>query len=114
MFWGMPARTIKCKTFNWERVLYGTCYYYFKVVTSFQLNDAKWDLHLLQEGDMVKIPGTTPAKFRRAKDEYGENIHVLLDASGNALAGGATEVYTDKRVLRELNFSTVGWPVTIL
>jgi hypothetical protein len=114
VFWGMPARTVKCKTFTWERVLYGTCYYYFKVVTSFQLNDSKWDLHLLEEGEMVKIPGTTPAKFRRAKDDYEENVHVLLDASGNALAPGATEVYTDKRVLRELNFSTVGWPATIL
>jgi hypothetical protein len=113
-FWGMPTRTVKCKTFTWERVLYGTCYYYFKVVTSFQLNESKWDLHLLEEGEMVRIPGTTPPKFRRAKDDYEENVHVLLDAAGNALAPGAAEVYTDKRVLKELNFSTVGWPATLI
>jgi len=113
-WWDMPPRTVKCKTFTWEQVLYGTCYFYFKVATSFQLNDEKWDLHLLQEGEMVKIPGTTPPKFRRAKDDYEENVHVLLDADGNALAPGATEVYVDKRVLRELEFSTVGWPATLL
>lgn len=112
-FWGCPARTLKCKTFTWERVLIGTCSYYFRVATSFQINAAKWDLHLLQEGDMVKIPGTSPAQYRRAKDAYEENVHVLLDAAGNALAAGAAEVYTDKRVLAELNFSAVGWPVTL-
>lgn len=112
-FWGCAARTLKCKVLTWERVLIGTCSYYFRVATTFQYNAEKWDLHLLQEGDMVKIPGTSPARYRRAKDAYEENVHVLLDASGNALAAGATPVYTDKRVLAERDFSTVGWPVSL-
>lgn len=113
-FWGCNARTIKCKRIAWERVLYGTCSYYFRVTTTFQLNAETWDLHLLEEGDMVKIPGTSPSRFRRAKDEYEENVHVLLDANGDALAAGASPVFTDKRVLKELDFSTVGWPASLL
>lgn len=114
-FWTCPARTLKCKTFTWERLVIGACAaYYFRVATSFQINAEKWDLHLLEEGDMVKIAGTTPAQFRRAKDPYEENVHVLLDAAGNALAPGATPIYTDKRVLKELNFSVVGWPASLL
>lgn len=113
-FWGFAARTLKVKSLTWQRVLYGTCSYFFTVSTTFQINPDTWDLHLLDEGDMVKVPGTAPAQYRRAKDWQEENVHVLLDGSGNALAAGAAEVYLDKRVLKELNFSTVGWPVTLL
>lgn len=113
-FWGFAARTLKVRKLDWIRVLYGTCSYYFTVTTSFQVNPDTWDLHLLDEGDMVKVPGTAPAKYRRAKDWQEENVHVLLDGSGNALAAGAAEVYLDKRVLKELNFAAVGWPVTLL
>lgn len=113
-WWGCAPRQIKCKTFTWERILFGLCFFYYRVTTSFQLNEDTWDLHLLQEGDMVKIPGTSPPRYRRAKDEFEENVHVLLDASGNALAAGAAEVYTDKRVLPELDFSVVGWPASLL
>lgn len=113
-FWGCAARTLKVKSLTWQRILYGTCFYYFSVTTTFQINPDKWDLHLLDEGDMVRVPGTTPAQYRRAKDWQEENVHVLLDGSGNALAAGAAEVYLDKRVLKELDFSVVGWPVSLL
>ena len=113
-FWGMPARTIRCKTFTWERVLYGTCYFYFRVTTTFQMNEDTWDLELLDEGDMVKIDGTSPPEFRRAKDKFEENVRVLLDGSGNALPPGDPPVYLNKRVRKEKDFSVVGWPVTII
>lgn len=113
-FWGCAARTLKCKSINWERVLYGTCYYYFRVTTVMQLNAQTWDVLVLDEGDLVKVPGSSPARFRQAKDDREENVHVLLDGSGNALAPGATEVFLPKRVLRELDFSVVGWPATLL
>ena len=113
-WWGMAARTIRCQTFTWERILYGTCYYYFRVTTRFQLNEKTWDLRILDEGDMVKIAGTSPAKFRRAKDEFEENVRVLLDGSGNALDPGAEPVYLDKRVRAERDFGVVGWPVVIV
>lgn len=113
-WWGMASRTIKCTDFTWEQVLYGACYKYFQVAFSFELKVDKWDLHLLDEGDMVAIGGTSPVRYKRAKDEYEELVHVLLDGSGNALASGASSVYLTKRVLREKDFSAVGWPSTLL
>jgi len=113
-WWGMPARTVKCKTFTWERILYGTCYYYFRVSTSFQLNEDTWDLELLDEGDMVKIAGSNPAEFRRAKDAYEENVHVLLDGNGNALDPGDAPVYLNKKILKQKDFSVVGWPTVVI
>lgn len=114
VWWGCPIRTIKCKTFTWERVLYGLCYFYFRVTTSFQLNEETWDLHLLDEGDMVKVPNSSPVRYKRAQDEYENLVHVLLDGHGEALPAGAAEVYLDKRVLAELDFSVVGWPAALL
>jgi len=112
--WGLGARTIRCRSITWEEVLYGTCYFYFKVTSGFQINKKTWDLKLLEEGDVVLIKDTNPPRFKRAKDEYEENLtHVLLDANGNALAPGDPEVYTTKRVRAEKDFSAAGWPATL-
>lgn len=35
--WGFPARFIKCSSFNWELMLYGLCYFYFKRVFDFEV-----------------------------------------------------------------------------
>lgn len=113
-FWGLPARTIRCDTFTWEQVQYGTCYKYFQVTTNFSINEDTWDLRLLDHGTMVKIAGSSPAAFRQAKDPYEENVEVLLNGAGEALAPGAAEVYLTKRVRAEKNFSAVGWPVSLL
>jgi len=113
-WWGLSERVIKCTDFTWEQLLYGSCYTYFHVVFSFELKADKWDLQLLDEGDMVKIPGTAPPEFKRAKDANEELVHVLLDGNGAALAPGDPEVYLPKRVRKEKDFSAVGWPATLL
>jgi len=113
-WWNLAARKIKCSDFQWEQRLYGTCFTYFHVLFGFELNDDTWDLSLLDEGDMVKIAGTDPAEFKRAKDANEELVHVLLDGDGNALGAGEDEVYLTKRVLKEKDFSAVGWPATPL
>lgn len=112
-FWGLPARTLKCTDFDWTQELYGTCSKYYQVAFGFEINPDTWDLSLLDEGDMVKIAGTTPARFRRAKDEFEENVRVLLDGAGNALEAGDPEVYLPFRVKQEKNFSAVAWPAAL-
>lgn len=112
-WWGSAARTIKCTDFDWREEQYGSCTTFFNVRFSFEINPDTWDLKVLDEGDMVAIPGTSPTEFRRAKDDFEENVRVLLDGSGNALASGAAEVYNSFRCKKEKDFSTVGWPSTI-
>jgi len=112
--WGQPVRTIKCTVGPWERVLYGTCYYYFVVRFTFELRYETWDVKLLDEGTRVKVAGSSPARYVQYKDEREENGKTLLDGSGNALAAGGTPVFNTFRVLREKDFSTVGWPASLI
>lgn len=110
-FWGCAARTLKCSEFTWERVLYGTCNFYFHVSFAFEIKSDTWDVVYLDEGTRTKITGTSPAQYKRAQDRYENPVRVLLDGSGNE---STTEAFLTKRVLRELDFSTVGWPATLM
>lgn len=112
--WGMPARSIKCTTGPWERVLYGTCYYYFVVRFSFELRLPNWDIVVPDEGTRVKVAGTSPARYRIWKDEREENGTTFLDGSGNALAAGATPVTKTFQRPKQKDFAAAGWPASLL
>lgn len=111
-WWGCAARTLKCTDFTWDWALYGTCTRYFICRFAFEYKEATWDVRLIQEGDMVLIPGTVPPQYRRARDDTEELIRVLLDANGNKLAPGAAPVEKVVRKKNEKDFSLVGWPAT--
>lgn len=51
--WGMTARHIKFSGFNWSRVLYGTCNYYYKREFTFEVNAEGFDRSALDEGTKV-------------------------------------------------------------
>jgi len=70
--WGFPPRCIKLSSFDWEKVYYGTCYYYYKRTFEFEVNTkaitvldsvtnatigayivSGWDKDLLDEGTKV-------------------------------------------------------------
>jgi len=110
VWWEQPIRTIRCKTFTWERVLYGTCYFYWKVATQFQLNADTWDIDLLNESNLEKIDG----EFVQAKDDRENNITVIVDSDGERWDGTGTAPTTKFRVRTERDFSTVGWPATLM
>jgi len=111
-WWGQPARTIKCKGFTWERVLYGTCYFYFRVTTQFQLNASTWDVELLNESNLEDVDGG--GVFVQAKDDRENNITVIVDSDGVRWDGTGDAPTTTFRILPELDFSVVGWPATLL
>ena len=112
--WGMPTRSIKCTTGPWERVLYGTCYFYFIVRFTFELRLPNWDIVVPNEGTRVKVPGTSPARYVQYKDEREENGITFLDASGNALAAGATPLTKTFQRPKQKDFSAAGWPASLL
>lgn len=51
--WGMTSRHIKFSGFNWSRVLYGTCNYYYKREFTFEVNADGFDRSALDEGTKV-------------------------------------------------------------
>ena len=110
-WWGQPARTIKCSEFTWERVLHGTCNFYFTVAFTFELKADTWDFAILDEGTKMKVPGSAPPRYVAYKDEREENATVLLDGNGNPTG---VPFYNEFRVYQEKDFSAVGWPASLL
>jgi hypothetical protein len=126
-WWGQEPRVIKCTDFSWEMVMYGTCQYYFKIITAFELNKDTWDLKPLDEGDMVFDKLVDGQKtYKRATDNYENAIHALLDGYGE-MADVANPILCDGRVVdghddpvpgpfrvrKGITFSGVGWPSNI-
>lgn len=112
-FWGCAARTILCMPFTWEKVYYdGNSHYYFHCQFEFEYKSDTWDEQIVNWGNMVVIPGTTPPKFRRSIDPFENTIKVLLKADGTATT--TPELISPKpRVKREKNFALAGWPATV-
>ena len=113
-WWSMPARSIKCTTGPWERVLFGTCYFYFVVRFTFELRLPNWDIVVPDEGTRVKVAGSSPARYVQYKDEREENARTFLDGSGNALAPGAALVTKTFQRPKQRNFAAAGWPASLL
>lgn len=91
--WGVAARKIKLDQASWQRLLYGTCTYYYRIEyeLSVKNDDVGFDRDIVDEGTKVLIAGgdkTDPADFELYKDVNGENTRVLLDGDGAALGAG--------------------------
>ena len=106
-WWGQSARKIKCSEFDWQRVLYGTCNYYFIAKFTFELKEDTWDFKVLDEGAKILENG----EAIQYKDTREENTTTLLDGSGQATT---TPYYHEFRVYPEKDFSTVGWPASLM
>jgi hypothetical protein len=117
-WWSCAARTIKCSEFNWERVLYGTCRFYYRVQFTFELKRDTWDLMLANFGNYSRsAAGAEPTQHRDGKTKDFKPTY--LDVNGIATE---TPTFFDqtsgtlatKRVYPEKNFAAVGWPAVIL
>lgn len=100
--WGVAARCVKLSNASWERVLYGTCTYYYKRHFEFEVNPKTFDRNVLDEGTkclaghwdratgnwvLDKVGGadpvrTNPSHFNRYRDRRGEIARVILDGRG--------------------------------
>lgn len=106
--WGLPARCVKLSNVSWERLLYGTCSYYFKRVFDFEVNYFTFDRWTPDYSNICirggwdrtvkpyvwrEAPGVdfnNPQDFMRYKDWNDENCRVLLDGQGKPLSAALT------------------------
>jgi hypothetical protein len=115
--WGQAVRTIKCTVGPWERVQYGNCYYYFVVRFTFELRYETWDFqpwnrasrYVLAGKSAPWTPETDFANFKTANEE--NTIGMVAATTGYATT---TANRLNFRIFREKDFSTVGWPATII
>lgn len=113
--WGLTSRKIKLSNASWERLLYGTCTYYYTMNYEFDVRDTAdgFDRKILDEGTKVLSAGgdkTDPTDFEVYKDVNGENTRVLLDGNGNAIGAGADPAEVDFEYYDESNFLSLGIP----
>jgi hypothetical protein len=112
-WWSCAARTIKCSEFNWERVLYGTCRFYYRVQFTFELKRDTWDYTLANYGRYAwSNSPTTPKQYDLNRSVATKEImETWLDSSGLPTI---TETYLTKKLYTEKNFAAVGWPAVLM
>jgi hypothetical protein len=110
--WGQAVRTIKCTVGPWERVLYGSCFYYFVGRFTFELKTDKWDLHLPNLASRERVLNSSPWTYKSYKLADEENSKGFVDATTGYAT--ATANFLDFRVLKEKDFSVVGWPASLI
>tara|TARA_R110000751_G_scaffold152635_1_gene257744 strand:- start:262 stop:1149 length:888 start_codon:yes stop_codon:yes gene_type:complete len=116
--WGLAKRKIKLSNVSWERLLYGTCTFYYRLTYEFdiRMEGTGFDRVLIDEGTKVLKPGGNvddPRDFQVYKDGNGENTRVLLDGAGSALVNSASPFEITVEYYAESNFLTLGIPTTL-
>ena len=114
--WGLSARKIKLSNVSWERVLYGTCSFYYTINYDFDIDFEGFDRTIIDEGTKVlKVGGNknNPNDFEVYKDVNGENTRVFLDGNGSALGEGLDPVEIEIKYYKESNFLTLGIPTSL-
>ncbi len=58
--WGLAARCVRFQDAKWERLVYGTCFYYFRVTYTFEFDINTFDKKIPAYGSLVLKPGGNP------------------------------------------------------
>lgn len=123
--WGLPKRCVKLSNASWQRLLYGTCSYYYTVAYNFDIDYNTWDREVGDIGRRVLngvdgvngVDKSKPEHFIVAKDVQDEIVeNVILDGNGNqwkgenADPGGAGKIKVE--FYKESNFLSLGIPTS--
>lgn len=140
--WGLPARTIKLSNISWERLIYGTCGYYYVRIFDFDVNYDTFDRTVLDEGrriiagewetetdsngnEVIKTPPnwipygwadpTNPKHFVEFKDLNGDPSSLIYDSNETGSIWDGTYLPSTVEVKRykEANFLTLGIPAVM-
>jgi hypothetical protein len=74
--WGFPKRCVRFVDAKWERVLYGSCFYYYKISYTFETNLETFDKLIPAVGTKTLVPRSLPflpGSYAIQKDVLGEN-----------------------------------------
>ena len=115
--WGVPARCVRFTDAKWERVLYGSCFYYYKVTYTFEFNLETFDKKVPAMGMKIKKEGAIgdkPEDFVVAKDDKGENMDVVfLNQFGEAVDKEKDVYIQTLEIPKEGNLLLLGIPATL-
>ena len=88
--WGLAPRMIKLSGVRWQRLLYGTCSFYYSVDYDFEVNYNTWDKYIPDMGTRSLIPGGDPdviTDFKTYVDpKTFEPTKCFLNGAGEAVS----------------------------
>lgn len=125
--WGHPARCVRFVDARWERLLYGVCFYYYKISYRFEFNLETFDRDVPSFGRRVlkkNLPGrdhrvisdrilARPGDFETTEKQLGTDIDLQpLDNHGR-LSTQATQYVQRVRLAKEANLLLLGVPSSL-
>lgn len=117
--WGLATRSIKLSNVSWERLVYGTCGFYYRETYQFDIDYSTFDRQVYDEGMMeLKFQGdkTDQDDFERIKDENDDIVSSprFLDGSGAQAAAPSKEnaAQINVQYYTESNFLSLGIPTS--
>lgn len=125
VLWDLPARCVRFIDAKWERLLYGTCFYYFRTSYTFEFDIDTFDKpvpasgtkRLKKDANGVYIGDpTNPLDFEVITDLVDEQLGAGLDSIGREIEPGlGNEQYIQRpKIAKEGNLLLLGIPSTLL
>ncbi len=108
--WGLPPRTIKFTDARWERLMYGTCAYYYRTTYVFEFDLETFDRPIPAFGTKALRPGgsyTNPEDYEVFKVD-NEATETMLDAYGRAVDNPANQKIARPQIARQGNLLLLG------
>lgn len=115
VLWDLPARTIRFIDANWERKVYGSCFYYFRTTYFFEFNTDTFDKEIPAFGTMVRKTGgnhLNPTHFIPYKTQ-DENAGVMLNQFGDPVTRAEDQYKFSPKIAKEGNLLLLGIPSSL-
>lgn len=115
--WGLPVRSVRFADARWERLVYGTCFYYFKTTYTFECNLDTFDPKCPASGTVALKEGGNPANpkdFIAVQTADGENTEAILDEFGRAVTRPEDQYIPVKQIAKQGNLLLLGIPSQLL
>lgn len=114
--WGLPARTIRFSDARWERKVYGSCFYYFRISYVFEINRDTFDPKVPAEGTVALRengrPGNPQDYVPVVNTQAGEYTSALLDSEGRAVRDPRYQFIQTLKIAEEGDLLLLGIPTT--
>jgi hypothetical protein len=118
--WEHPARAVRFIDAKWERLLYGTCFYYFRTTYTFEFNLEGFDPKIPATGTVELREGgnkNNPRDFVKIQDLDDENLGAALTIDGYRVdpdvPGRTVPHIQQPQIAQQGNLLLLGIPSTI-
>lgn len=120
--WGLPARCVRLAEVTWQRYLYGTCSYYYRVNYSFEIKFDTWNRFIIDQGTKCKLLdaplSSTNPMITPNNPLTGKPDRFFLDGDGNIVfvdqGAPLTDIWVwEKELEYEYNFLLLDIPTSL-